>query len=611
MKKKKSSLWGQLVQTPERQEDKGDLAPQRRALLLKWSKDPWAWLTGVDPTTTTGRGLGALHLELMEFPDGRPLIWTTDEKDDDEPIKPFPNLLYLEQLVEVWKVERFRLDDKCRQMLISTLYLQLMDWSCKFKPGRRYLVSRKKEKDAIELLRDKIRAVHKRLPGWIQEALLQDKTPAGRITYGTGSYILGVTQNVAQSTARGGTASGILVDEAAYQDQFPQIVQAAIPMAGRLWAVSTADIGGAGAKHFLYLRDQPDVTGPQVWDSFEPIPGVKFSKTVDDFVVCILDYEADPKKRSPEWEKQARKGLTDKQWRREYKHDWTTAAGDSFYPEWQDNGEDDVYVANPGGLLSLPIYRGWDFGRRTPACLWSQYDPKNDLLWVLREFQPEDIDIRTYRDCVLFLSSQIGRDRLNQYSASWIDTIASDPRMPSPPWIPKDGAYARQFLDYAGPEANDSSDMPEADSEERTRAMVLAEAGIDLQVHSAPVRAGADAIRERLKIRECQYGHEDCPGHPGILFTPACPILTAGFAGGIAYPKPTAGTPEPKDPARDGFFEHLHECLRRVVIHLTELTRPYEAALPPTGYADRRRIEPEEVAQATMSWADPFAGKGT
>jgi hypothetical protein len=59
--------------------------------------------------------------------------------------------------------------------------------------------------------------------------------------------------NFADADARGATASLIFVDEAAYQDLFPAIYRAVLPMASRLWAVTTANIGNPGADFFKQL----------------------------------------------------------------------------------------------------------------------------------------------------------------------------------------------------------------------------------------------------------------------------------------------------------------------------------------------------------------------
>lgn len=214
-------------------------AKRQAELLEYWGEHPWNWLAGKD------------------F-DGTPLIWTADEKDELNPIKAFPtDKPYLREYVQVLIDERIVFVDKSRQMIISTTSLLTMDWYCRFRDSRRCLVSKHKEGESVELIRDKIRRVHERLPQWVQKALPQSKTPAIRVDYpGTGSYIRAVAQNVAQSEARGGTASIVLIDEAALQDQFGDIMAASLPMAGKIWAVTTAQIGNPGARIFRQYIDE-------------------------------------------------------------------------------------------------------------------------------------------------------------------------------------------------------------------------------------------------------------------------------------------------------------------------------------------------------------------
>lgn len=225
--KKRREAWKQVLY--DKQEDKGLIA-QRLALLDTWGQDPWAFLTARDL-------------------DGTPIIWTADERDEELPVKPFPEKkLYLRDInKELWAY-RFVGIDKIRQKYITTLSCLNILWFILFKEEREVFVSRIKEESAQKMINDKIREPWKRLPAWVQRALPITLQPYGIITATeTGSTVTGVSQNFAVSDARGPTASLILVDEAAFQDAFPGIYQAILPMASRLWFVTTANIGNPGA----------------------------------------------------------------------------------------------------------------------------------------------------------------------------------------------------------------------------------------------------------------------------------------------------------------------------------------------------------------------------
>jgi len=236
MAKAELDTWKRALRRPDGAEAK--LVVERQALLQQWKADPWAYLTGRDT-------------------DGRPIIWTTDERDDVNPVKPFPeHKLYLKWLTEeLWNPDkRIVFIDKARQMYVSTLCCLIIDWYCTFTDDREVVVSRVKEESAIKLINDKIRKTHERKPEWLKQWTDMSLTPERVITYGcSGSTVTAVAQNFAHSDSRGITGSLIMVDEAAYQDYFPQIYQAVLPMSNRMWAVTTAHLGNPGAALFQAL----------------------------------------------------------------------------------------------------------------------------------------------------------------------------------------------------------------------------------------------------------------------------------------------------------------------------------------------------------------------
>ena len=217
------------------------LAAEREKLWTYWSQHPWNYLTGKDT-------------------DGRPILWTTDERDDKTPVKPFPaEKEYLRWLTDQLWDEQYRIVfvDKARQMYVSTICCLIIDWYCTFVADREVVVSRVKEESAIKLINDKIRKVHTRKPEWLRSRVAMSTTPERVITYGcSGSTVTAVAQNFGVSDSRGITASLIMVDEAAYQEYFPQIYQAVLPMSNRLWAVTTANVGNPGAALFRQLKDE-------------------------------------------------------------------------------------------------------------------------------------------------------------------------------------------------------------------------------------------------------------------------------------------------------------------------------------------------------------------
>ena len=205
----------------------------RAALLKLWSEDPWEWLTGQDI-------------------DGRPIIWTRDERDEKEPAKAFPrDKPYLRRLVQRALEPEPLFVNKARQMIVSTTLMLLADWIARFHDNRNILVSKQKEGESETLIREKLRSVHTRMPQWLSEASPASRTPANMITYyNTQSTLRGVAQNFAIGEARGTTASVVLIDEAAFQEYTGQIIDAVMAMSSRLWVVTTPRVSGAGAHVF-------------------------------------------------------------------------------------------------------------------------------------------------------------------------------------------------------------------------------------------------------------------------------------------------------------------------------------------------------------------------
>jgi len=239
MKRRSEAVWNHIVTASD--SATATLVAQRATLWQHWSEHPWNYLSGRDL-------------------DGRPIIWTTDERDDKTPVKPFPeDQEYLRWLTdELWNdTHRIVFVDKARQMYVSTICCLIIDWYCTFVADREVVVSRVKEESAIKLINDKIRKVNARKPEWVRARTAMSLTPERVITYGcSGSTVTAVAQNFGVSDSRGITASLIMVDEAAYQEYFPQIYQAVLPMSNRLWAVTTANVGNPGAALFRQLKDE-------------------------------------------------------------------------------------------------------------------------------------------------------------------------------------------------------------------------------------------------------------------------------------------------------------------------------------------------------------------
>src|SRR5262245_53650345 len=78
------------------------LTPAREDALGRWGESAWAFLTGKDPDTN------------------KPILWTVDERDIQNPIKPFPSHLeYVRYLVWLLENEDKIWGEKSSQMFFS------------------------------------------------------------------------------------------------------------------------------------------------------------------------------------------------------------------------------------------------------------------------------------------------------------------------------------------------------------------------------------------------------------------------------------------------------------------------------------------------------------
>jgi hypothetical protein len=213
----------------------------KRDLLKVWASHPWNFLTGKNL-------------------DGAPIILTSDEIDDNAPVKPFPQWDYLKILSDIFYRQKDPiLINKARQMMATTVAMLCAHWFCLFIDNRSAVVSKSTESEGKVLIRDKVRSVHARMPQWVREALPISDEPADRIDYtDTKSTMTGATQNVSTTQARGRTPSIIIVDEAAFQERFGDIYTAARPINCRLWCLTTANMGNPGAEVFERMLRSAD-----------------------------------------------------------------------------------------------------------------------------------------------------------------------------------------------------------------------------------------------------------------------------------------------------------------------------------------------------------------
>jgi hypothetical protein len=294
---------------------------------------------------------------------------------------------------------------------------------------------------------------------------------------------------------------------------------------------------------------------------YEQVPGIVVRRTSRGVTVVEIDPWADPAKDENWLAAQRRKYPSSVAFRREMLRDWTSSAGEPYYPEFDAR----LHVVDVGRELpDLTVDRGWDFGWRAPAVVWTMYSREQDRMVVVRELCPNNIDTASLCALVRYLSGEWPLMMLNKHPRA-LEVLAElkrNGRIPEPPWF----APGTEFRDFAGPEATKISATVAGDKAARTDAQVLFGMGVHLSMMAVSLEASENVIRRLLKPRE-----GDQP--PGLLFDRACHTLVRGFGGGLAWTAIGGG-----GVYKDGRYENPHDALRYVASQVVPLVHEERAS---------------------------------
>lgn len=233
----------------------------------------------------------------------------------------------------------------------------------------------------------------------------------------------------------------------------------------------------------------------------------------NNFTVVRCHYSADPEKNTPEWISEAKSGMPERGWNREYEIDYSSFAGKAFYPEFK---EYNIAKENVKYQLRETLYRGWDFGFHRPCCLITKLNEFTQWCW-LKCILGEDEGIMEF-------GKRVRKYCLTEYpGAKYIDAC-----------------------DIAGTQVSDKS--------EKTSVQILNALGIWPQSRKQPIKQGAEIIRQKLAMR--------ADGKVGLLVNPDQEDVIDGFKGGIHYPEPKEGQPEKEFYEKDGYYDHIFDGSR-------------------------------------------------
>ena len=235
------------------------------------------------------------------------------------------------------------------------------------------------------------------------------------------------------------------------------------------------------------------------------------------FTVARLHFSLDPDKNTSEWITEAKRGMPENGFMREYEIDYSFFAGKPFYPEFKEYN----IATKPIEFDRGTLYRGFDFGFHHPAVLITKLNQDDQWCWMKV--------ITGADEGILDFGKRVRRFCLAEYpGAKYIDAC-----------------------DIAGTQVTDKS--------EHTSIQVLNALGIYPQYRRQEIRQGAEIIRQKLKMR--------VDGKPGLLVDPTQTDLIDGFKGGLHYPEAKEGA-EKEFYEKDGWYEHWADASRYLAVEM-------------------------------------------
>ena len=253
------------------------------------------------------------------------------------------------------------------------------------------------------------------------------------------------------------------------------------------------------------------------------------------FTIVKLHYTDHPLKNEA-WVSAVKKSYpSEDMWNQEQELDFTKQVGRRAFPAFSK-----LHVKE---LLYNPykhVLRGWDFGYHHPATVWAQINDKDQLL-ILRESMGTNITLDPFGKNIRAISKE---------------------------------HYTTKFDDYCDPSGRSKSDKSE-----RTSVDILRTLGIRCRMKDTGVVDGLNLTRQLLLPRE--------DGELGFYIDPQCTNLIDGFFGGYALRENS------EDPDKDGFYEHLFDALRYIVVNVFD-ARHFSPVRPCFPWARKR--EPDEVS---------------
>lgn len=241
--------------------------------------------------------------------------------------------------------------------------------------------------------------------------------------------------------------------------------------------------------------------------------GITEYKTSQGVHILRCHFTADPDKRTPEFEAEARRGMSEQDFEREYNINFNAPRGKAWYPEFRY----DFHVAKEPlqAIQGRPVGRFWDYGL-TPATAFAQTTAKAQLLILYPELQSVDCGITAHGAVV---KSESGL------------------------WFP-----GHQFVDFGDPAGNQR-----AQTDEKSCNEILDDKyGIIVQPGPVSFTTRDEALRTLLTGLTPD-------GQPRLLIDPRCSHVIAAFRGG--YQRREVAGVYMEEPEKN-MFSHIMDAIQ-------------------------------------------------
>lgn len=269
-------------------------------------------------------------------------------------------------------------------------------------------------------------------------------------------------------------------------------------------------------------------------DEKKGIPGLRVWKNKGNgFTVCELHYTADPAKRTKEWKRQAKSGMTQKAWDTEFEISWEVYSGQPVFGK-EFNKDLHVLKTRREPDPEYPILRGWDFGGNH-AVVTAQVI--GGCLYLLDEWPTLGYNTR-----------RIGQEIISDCHALYPEI--------------------NHYVDYVDPSGLwDNSKAAEG----KACAQILKE------VYSLKVVPGIQSVTKRIDsvmyllttIKE---------GKPLIQINPELPITIQAFQSAYAYPENPPKNVKANRPEKTHPYSDLMDCIQYIATKTTGNSKSEEVS---------------------------------